>query len=471
MTPLAVGAGPVLGAAPVAPLPGAALLVLLAQCAALLATATVLGRLAARCRLPAVTGELCAGIVLGPTVLPHVAPGVAQWLFPHDPAPVHLLDAVTQLGVLLFVGLTGIHCDLGLIRRSKREIAAVGLGGLTLPLLAGLGVGLLLPASMFGPTAEPAVRAGFLGVALCVSAIPVIAKILADLKLLHRDVAQLSLGAALLDDIAGWLLLSVVSMMATTGVRAGDLAVALTVVVAFLLASATVAPVALGAILRAVGRTGDQGATTAAVVTMILSASAAAVALGLEAVFGAFLCGLAISASGMPVAESLRGLRTVVSTVLAPLFFATAGLRMDLGALARPAVLGTALLVLAVAVGGKFLGVFVGAFATGLDRWQALALAGSLNARGVIQVIIALTGLRLGVLSPAMYTVIVLVAIATSAMAAPCLRYAAAHLPTTARERARAEDVPTAASGSPAPGTPRPDPPPPPRSSRRAGGP
>jgi Kef-type K+ transport system membrane component KefB len=133
----------------------------------------------------------------------------------------------------------------------------------------------------------------------------------------------------------------------------------------------------------------------------------------------------------------LAPLRTVVMSVLAPLFFATAGLRMDLTELGRPAVLGAAAAVLLVAILGKFVGAYLGARASRLGHWEGLALGAGLNARGVIEVIVAMVGLRLGVLTTAAYTIIVLVAIVTSLMAPPSLRYAMRRIAVSDEERVR----------------------------------
>ncbi len=155
----------------------------------------------------------------------------------------------------------------------------------------------------------------------------------------------------------------------------------------------------------------------------------------LEAIFGAFVCGVLIATSGVADPEKLEPLRPLLLAALAPLFFATAGLRMDLTALARPAVLGAAVAVLAVAVVGKFGGAFIGARLSQLNRWEALALGVGMNSRGVVEVIVAMAGLRLGDLNTETYTIVVLVAIVTSLMAPPILRYAMAHVEETAGTR------------------------------------
>jgi Kef-type K+ transport system membrane component KefB len=178
--------------------------------------------------------------------------------------------------------------------------------------------------------------------------------------------------------------------------------------------------------LRWSARTPGSGPTIAIVVVLVVLSSAGTQALGLEAVLGAFLCGIVIGSSGKIDQSRLDPLRTLVMAVLAPLFFATVGLRMDLSALREPAVLGSAVVVLLVAIGGKFTGAYAGARIGRLGHWEALALGSGLNARGDIQIIVAMVGLRLRILSTAAYTIVILIAIVTSLMAPPMLRYAVA---------------------------------------------
>ncbi|MFD1146684.1 cation:proton antiporter [Saccharothrix hoggarensis] len=428
-----------LAAAPPGPLGAHQMLLFLLQIGVLLGAAFALGRLATKFRLPAVVGELAAGVVLGPSLLGAVAPGLSGWLFPADTGQIHLLDAVGQLGVLLLVGFTGMHIDLGLARRQGRAAAWVSAGGLLIPLGLGFGAGFLLPQAMIGEGTARPTFALFLGVAVCVSSIPVIAKVLLEMNLLHRDIGQLVVTAAALDDIVGWSLLAVVSGMATAGLTTGHVMLsvgALIVVAAFALL--------LGRplIKRAMGmaaRSDEPGVTVAVVVLLIVLFSAGTHVLELEPILGAFVCGLLISSSGLLNRERLSPLRTIVMAVLAPIFFATAGLRMDLTALRHPAVLGAAAVVLALAVIGKFSGAYLGARAGRLGHWEGLALGAGLNARGVIGVIVAMVGLRLGVVTTATYTVIVLVAVVTSLMAPPTLRYAIRRIAVTSEETDRAK--------------------------------
>ncbi|MFJ7197789.1 MULTISPECIES: cation:proton antiporter [unclassified Streptomyces] len=426
---------------PVPPLGGHPLAMLLVQVALLLLVATLLGRLAARCSLPAIVGELLTGIVLGPSLLGHTLPQVSEWLFPEVPTQAHLLDAVGQLGVLLLVGITGLHMDTGLIRKRATTAVRVSLPGFVIPLGLGITAGSLLPASLLAEGSDRKVFALFIGIAMCVSAIPVIAKTLMDLGMLHRNVGQLILISGTVDDVLGWFGLSVVTAMATSGLNAGSLVRSAGLLLLFFAGAALIGRPLVHRAMRKTARSDDPGVTLGVAVTLIIAFSAATHAIGFEGVFGALVAGILIRGAGKDVLTRLAPLRTFVVAVLAPLFFATAGLRMDLTALADPAVLLTAVILLVIAIVGKFVGAFIGAWSSGLNRWEAIALGAGMNARGVVEVIVAMVGLRLGVLSTAMYTVIVLIAVVTSLMGPPILRRAVDRIELTADEELRRSDL------------------------------
>jgi Kef-type K+ transport system membrane component KefB len=330
-----------------------------------------------------------------------------------------------------------VHIDTGLARRQGRAAATIGLGGLILPLGFGIAVGLVLPASMHGDGINTGVFALFMGVAIAVSAIPVIAKVLLEMNLMHRNVGQLVMSAATLDDVIGWTLLSVISGMATVGLTTGKVlwsigAVVLVIVVTFAIGR----PLTILA-MRAANRSKEEGVHIGVLVLLVLLFSVGTHAVGLEPVVGAFFCGLMVSSTGTVNRAALVGLRTVVMSVLAPIFFATAGLRMDLTALAQPAVLFAAAGLLVVAVIGKLVGAYVGGRVAGVSHWESIAVGAGLNARGVLGVIVAMTGLRLGVLTTSGYTIVVLVAVVTSVMAPPLLRVSVRRIAETGEEQER----------------------------------
>ncbi|WP_249713916.1 cation:proton antiporter [Rhizomonospora bruguierae] len=422
---------------PVAPISAHPLLTFLLQVGLLLLLALCFGRLATRMGLPAVVGELLVGVLLGPSLLAHVAPAVSGWLFPAGAEQFHLLDAVGQLGVLLLVGVAGMQMDVDMIRRRGVAAAGISAGGLAIPFGLGIALGFALSGSLMPADTDPLVFALFMAVAMGVSAIPVIAKILLDMRMVHRNIGQLVLTAGMVDDAFGWVMLSIVSALATTGLHPGDVVTSVVSVVAVVTVAVTVGRPLARAGFRLAGRGTDPAPTVALATTMIVLAAVTTHALGLEAVFGAFVCGILIGSVIGPDHARLAPLRTVVVSVLAPIFFATAGLRMDLTSLWHPRVLAAGLLVLAVAILGKFAGAYLGARLSRFSHWEGLALGAGLNARGVIEVVVAMAGLRLGILTVQAYTIVILVAIVTSLMAPPVLRLAMARIEQTAEEDLR----------------------------------
>ncbi len=434
----ATHAGPLTAAAPVAPLGGHPMVLLLTQLTVLVASAYLLGRLANRVGLPALVGELSVGVLLGPSVFGQLAPRASDWLFPHQAGQMHLLDAVAQLGVLILVGVTGISLDFRLLRRRGATVAWTSLLGLAIPFGLGVVVALkLLPGALRPAATQPTVFALFLGVALCVSAIPVIAKTLLDMGLIHRNVGQLILAAGTMDDVVGWLLLSVVSATAADGLHTSTVVVPVLHLAGLLLVLTVLGrPLVRGA-MRWAQRSESTAAVVMTAVALILLCSTGTAMLGLEPVFGAFLGGMLIGTSGAVGLGSLAPLNTGLSAVLAPVFFATAGLRMDMSALVHPAVLGGALLIVGVAILGKFAGALLGGMTGRLNRWEVLALGAGMNSRGVVQLVVAAVGLRLGVLNTESYTIIVLTAVITSVMAPPLLKFATRRLEITVEEESR----------------------------------
>jgi Kef-type K+ transport system membrane component KefB len=428
------------------------LLVFLVQVPLLLLVAVALGRLAMRFGIPTVVGELMAGVLVGPSLLATVAPHVSAWLWLDKDGQLQPLDALAQVGMLLFVGLAGAHLDVRMLRRRRRTVATIGASALLLPIALGVATGLLLPAWLLGPDADRVTFSLLVGVVMAVSAIPVIAKTLTDLKMMHRDVGQLTVAAAAGDDAVAWLMLSVVSGMTVAGFEGFGLALSVLRLAGFLLVARLVGRPLARAALRLAGRADGSAPVIATTVVLILGGSAASLALGLEATLGAFVVGILVSLPGTVDVAKLAPLRTVTLAVFVPVFLATAGLRVDLSVLGTSRALLVAAVVCAVAVLGKFAGAYLGARLSRLTHWEGLALGAGLNARGVVEVVVAAVGLRLGVLSETMYTIVVLVAIVTSVMAPPTLRWAMRHNEEQSDERLReAELAAWSGTGSAAP--------------------
>ena len=400
------------------------LLVFWVQLLVVVGLARGLGTLFGRFGQPAVVGELAAGVVLGPSVLGHAWAGGFDWLFPTSTVQAGALAAVGWVGVALLLVLTGFETDLAIIRRLGRAAGSVAVGALVIPFGVGLAVGSLLPASFVGPHAHRALFVAFLGVGLSISSLPVIAKILSDLGLMRRNFGQVTVAVGMVNDLVGWLALGVIAGLAESGkVSGGRLLFTLVAVVLLLVLTFTAGQRGADRALRAVRARSDsvlQPLTVTLVITFVIAAVAQAVRL--EAVLGAFLAGIILGRSRFQHPEVRRHLESITMAVLAPIFFATAGLRLNLGVLAKPATLGWTAAILGAAVACKAAGAYVGARVGGLAHREGLALGSALNARGAVEVVIATVGLSLGVLGESAYTAIVLMAIITSMMAPPLLR-------------------------------------------------
>jgi len=403
---------------------GHAVLVFALQVALLLATARLLGGLMKRLGQPTVIGELAAGLLLGPSVLGRIAPGVWAWLFPDDASQTAMIYTVGWLGVMFLLVVTGFETDLALIRRFGRAAALVASGSLLLPFVSGLGTGAVMPQEFLGPQASRTIFAFFFAAALSISALPVIAKILRDLDLIRRNFGQLTLAAGMANDVVGWLLLGVIAGAAREGrfsparLLFGLVGLAAFVAFAFTLGQ----PLADKAYeqLRRRGSGVNGGLTFTICIALVCGAFTQAI--GVEAVIGAFVAGIVLGRCRFRQVEVRQHLETLVSSFVAPVFFALAGLQVDLGLLVRPTVLLWGGLVVVVASLSKFLGSLAGATSAGLDRRSGVALGVGLNARGALEIVIATVGLSLGILNGESYTIVVLMAMVTTLTAPPLLR-------------------------------------------------
>ncbi|MEZ5245165.1 MAG: cation:proton antiporter [Acidimicrobiales bacterium] len=402
------------------------LLVFWTQLLVLVGMARICGSLMRRINLPSVIGQLAAGVILGPSIFGRVWGDGFEWFLPDHEISSGALLAVSWLGVALLLVTAGFETDLALVRRLGRAAALVTGFSLVVPLIGGLAVGLLLPETFIGDDADRTVFALFVAAALSVSALAVIAKILSELGLMRRDFGQITVAAGMANDVVGWVMLAVFTGFATSG--SVSLSAVLKTVLglgAFLALAMTVGQRVVDRALRWVRRDGPNlsGAMTVAVFTM-LAYGVATQALGIEAVLGAFVAGVVLHRSRFQQPEVLDHIESLTTTFLAPVFFATAGLRVDLGLLREGDALFWAGVVVAVAIVAKFAGAFVGARLAGQSNRAATALGAGLNARGALEIVIASVGLSLGVFNETAYTVIVIVPLVTSVFAAVSLRIA-----------------------------------------------
>ncbi|MCY4424544.1 MAG: cation:proton antiporter [Acidimicrobiaceae bacterium] len=423
------------------PLDEHALLVFWTQLLVLVAAARAAGYGMRRVGLPSVIGHLAAGVVLGPSVFGQVWPSGFEWFLPHEEISSGALFAVSWLGVALLLVTAGFETDLALIRRLGRAAALVTGFSLVVPLAGGLVTGLLLPDGFVGGGADRTVFALFVAAALSVSALAVIARILSELGLMRRDFGQITVAAGMANDVVGWVMLAVFAGFASAGEVSvpGTLRTVLGLA-AFLALAMTLGQRAVDASLRRIRRDGPnlRGALGIAVITMLLF-GVVTQALGIEAVLGAFVAGVVLNRSRFQQHEVEHHIESLTNAFLAPVFFAMAGLRVDLSLLGEGEALAWAGAVMVVAIVAKFAGAFVGARMAGQSQRAAVALGAGLNARGALEIVIASVGLSLGVFSETAYTVIVIVPLVTSVFAAVSLRLAVRDWMGSPAERERLE--------------------------------
>lgn len=415
------------------------LLIFWTQLLVLLLVARLLGQAMRKIGQPAVVGQLGAGLVLGPSLLGRVAPGALDWLVPEDPLQSGMLFAVSWIGVLLLLIETGFDTDLSLIRRLGRATALVSAGSILLPLVTGLAVGATLPVVFVGELDDPLVFTLFIAAALSISSLAVAGKVLSELGLLRRDFGQITIAAGMANDVVGWIMLGVLASLAAAGeVSPGPLAVTVGGIAVLYVGGLTVGQRAVDAVLRTLRRrqVGLAGSVTA-VLAISLVFGVGTQLIGAEAVLGAFVAGIVINRSRFDQLAVREGLETITAGFFAPIFFATAGLRVDLGLLADAEVLRWTVIIVVVASSAKFVGSYLGSRLASLHRREGVLLGLGLNPRGTLEIVIATVGLSVGVFNEASYTAIMVMTITLSMAAPPLLRLIAHSWEGSDEEQAR----------------------------------
>ena len=397
-------------------------LVFLLSLATLLASARLLGELARAAGLPLVVGEIGAGILLGPTALGRTWPTAEAWLFPRGGAPEQMLAAYETLAVVLLLVVAGLDVDLRVVRKRGRSALLTSVLGLLLPLAGGVLFGLMLPDRDLPDPSRRLVFAAFMGVALSISALPVIAKTLLDLGLFKTDIGLLVMTAAMVDDLAGWLGFSVlVGPIRGAGFEWTALLWTVSLTVAFVAACWFIARPLIDRLfvrLEAQPHTAP-GRVLSVVLVFALFAAAATEKIGIHAVFGGFIVGVTVGATPRLTERTRVAIEDFVMNVFAPLFFATLGLRADfVGAFD----LRLCVLVFVIASVAKIVGCTLGARGGGL-RWREAAAVGvGLNARGAMEIVLAVLARKAGLITDPIFVALVVMALATSLIAGPLMK-------------------------------------------------
>jgi len=398
------------------------LLLFLIDVLILLVAARVGGEIADRLGLPHHVGELVFGILLGPSFLGWIWPEAFTALFPVDPLQRSLLDVVSWTGVIFLAVIAGLETRLSLLRDAGKAVFGSWIGGFGLPFACGFALGMVLPASLVPAAINRPVFALFVATAMSISAIPVIARILMDLRLARTRLGMVILASAMADDTVGWVVLSIVAGLASGGVAAGTIVRTVVLTVGFVAFAFTLGR---GLIIAALGFSRQLRLPYAELSMMfiiVLAAGAITQAIGVHLVLGVFVGAILIGRDRDLGEDSKHALRGVGMGVFVPFFFAYTGVKVDLTTL-RGAALAFTVIAVLVACLSKIIGGGLGARVGGLPSWEALSVGFGLNARGAMELVIAAIGLSIGILNASSYAMIVLIAVLTTVMTAPLLRW------------------------------------------------
>jgi len=396
------------------------ILLLLVQVGVVLAVARLVGLLFRAFRQPQVVGEMVAGVLLGPSLLGWVAPGVFGTLFPAE--SLDLLGALAQVGLLFFMFLVGLELDGRLLKGRGETALITSHVSMVLPLLLGAGLAYYLYPLLSDARVPFVAFALFLGTAMSVTAFPVLARILAERNLLRTRVGAVTVACAAVDDVTAWCLLAIVIAIVRADAAQNALWITFAGTAAFV---ALMVLVVRPLLRRLVQYSTTRGRFTqdalAVVLLALLGAAVITEWLGIHALFGAFLLGVVMPRDRDFVHEVKERLGDVTTVFFLPLFFAATGLRTSIGLVLGAEMWILTGLILLVAVAGKFGGSTIAARASGLGWREAGALGVLMNTRGLMELVVLTIGYELGVISQALFTMMVLMALATTFMTTPIL--------------------------------------------------
>ncbi|MFB6720820.1 cation:proton antiporter [Kribbella sp. NPDC056345] len=390
------------------------------QLAIILAVCRVVGLLARRIGQPQVVGEMIAGVLLGPSLFGLLAPHWQQDLFPKGPS-MTIIYAAAQVGIVLYMFLVGLEFDTNLIRHRVPSAVSISLAGVLTPLVLGVLVALMLvqdEGRYFTAGVKDWQAMLFVGVAIAITAFPMLARIIVDRKLAGTSLGTLVLAAGATDDAIAWCLFAVVLAVFKNDPTLAFLAIGGGAVYGLFVLTAGRRLLQRFLGTRAERQGGVSSPMLAVILMLLMCAAWYTDFVGIYAVFGAFILGVAMP-RGVIAVEVRRSLEPLVTNFLLPLFFVFSGLNTQIGLVNSIGLLAVALVILVASILGKGGACYLAARLNKESQRESLAIGSLMNARGLMELILLNIGLQAGLITPTLFTILVLMAIVTTLMATP----------------------------------------------------
>jgi len=368
---------------------------------------------------PRVMGEVVAGIALGPTILGAISPSLQAALFPSDILPAFGIAA--NLGLIFYMFLVGLELDASQLKGRITQAAAISNASVALPMMLGIAAALPL-YTVIGPDKKFVAFALFMGVAMSITAFPVLARILVERRMLKRPIGALTLACAAIDDVTAWFLIALATAVAVAS-DATEVVKTIALAVAFCLVMGLLVRPFIGRVSTAFDEAGRvPGAWVAVIFAGVLLSAYVTETIGIAVIFGGFIMGMIMPRNAGLTEDVTRRMEDFVVLLLLPMFFAYTGLRTNVGLLDRPVLWWITLALIGIAIVGKLFGALIAARVSGFD-WRASAVIGTLmNTRGLTELIVLNLALEKGVISDALFAALVLMALVTTFMAGPVLK-------------------------------------------------
>jgi Kef-type K+ transport system membrane component KefB len=397
------------------------LITLLFSLSVMLIAGRLMAELARKLKQPPVAGEMLAGILLGPTVLGTIHAGSFEAIFPRTGPASIALDGIVSLAVILLLFVAGLEVELHIVREQGKEALSTSALGIILPFSLGFGASWLFPGFFLAHTHQDALLFSlFLGTALSITALPVIVRILLDLNLFKSKLGMLVIASAMVDDLIGWIIFSILLSMMKTGSEGPSLGLTVLLTLGFMLLMLTAGrklfDMALPWIRRNFAWLG--GVISLSVAACFLGAAFTEY-IGIHSIFGAFIIGVALGDSAHLTERTKEVVHQFVNNIFAPLFFVSIGLKVNF---ALNFDLKLVAVVLALAFAGKVIGCGLGAYWGGFSRKESLAVGFGMNARGAMEIILGLLALNAGLINETLFVALVVMALLTSMSAGPLMK-------------------------------------------------